>query len=67
MPEAKKVLCPECETEVNLSEHEGVCQKCGLDVGQIVEKDRYDTALQKYREKKAKESGAPPKKRRMFS
>lgn len=61
MPEAKskessnrKVLCPECETEVTVSrvegEDEGRCEKCGLDVGRILTKRRYDKALAKMNE-----------------
>jgi hypothetical protein len=48
---SRKVLCPECETETTVSrvegEDEGKCEKCGLDVGRILTKRRYDRALAK--------------------
>lgn len=69
--ESKKVLCPECDTEVDLSQNDGECQKCGLDVALIIEKDRYDRALQKLRERREKESNPKGDKKqrraRLFS
>jgi hypothetical protein len=72
MPEQKnkketevKRLCPECETEVTLSidsdtgDREGRCSNCRLDVGGVVNRKRYASALAKIEadEKKAKETG----------
>lgn len=69
MPEAKKVICPECDKEVDLSQNDGVCQNCNLDVGQIVETDRHQRALQKYRERRESEdpNKKDEKKKRKFS
>lgn len=50
----KKVLCPECETEVEITtdddgDYEGTCpnDECKLNVGRILTKRRYDAAVKK--------------------
>jgi predicted amidophosphoribosyltransferase len=69
---SKKVLCPECDKEVDLSQNEGICQGCGLDVALVIEKDRYERALEKIRSRREQESNPPKddkdkKRRRLFS
>lgn len=66
MPEVKriKVICPECEKEVELSDGEGVCGNCGLDVGWVMEKRRRDKAVKKLEEREEKESPTKNKKSR---
>lgn len=67
MAEQKKVICPECETEVTLTDGEGECSKCGLDVGEVLERDRYERALQKVRERREKEAGGKSKSKKRHS
>jgi hypothetical protein len=61
-PEVKLVICPECETEVNLTEGD-TCKKCGLDVAWCLEKARRDRAVKRLvegreaEERKAKKPG----------
>lgn len=59
MPEEKKVVCPECDKEVQLKD--GVCPECGLDVAWVQEKVRRDKAVEKLKQgidkKKKKDSG----------
>lgn len=68
----RKTLCPECETEVEIVRtedggEEGMCDNCGLNVGQVLTKDRYDRALAKLRENQAKEKAkTAPKKKGFF-
>jgi len=59
----KKVLCAECDSEVDLSKNEGVCPKCGLDMAAIMERRRYDKALRRI-EKREEEESQPPKPKR---
>ena len=54
MPEEKKVVCPECDKEVQLTK-EGICPECGLDVAWVQEKVRRDKAVEKV--KQAAEKG----------
>lgn len=54
-PSGKRlVLCPECDTEVNLNDVDD-CPKCGLNVQRVIDKDRYDRALVKLRERREAE------------
>lgn len=48
----RKILCPECETEVEIirdedGDDQGVCGNCGLNVGKILTRRRYDRAYKK--------------------
>jgi hypothetical protein len=67
MPEPKKVklICPECDKEVELVDGEGVCD-CGLDVGWVVEKRRRDRAVKKLAEREEAEVH-PPKTKKRFA
>jgi hypothetical protein len=48
-----KRLCPECDKEVTLSidpetgDREGRCANCGIDVGAVINRLRYDKARKK--------------------
>ena len=55
------VLCPECDEEVN-TEEEDECSNCGLNVKLVLDKDRYERALQRLRERREEEN--PAKKKR---
>ena len=61
--EKKKVVCPECDAEVEYS-RDAECPKCGLAVGAIYERHRANQALEKLREaaKKPKPGETPAKK-----
>jgi hypothetical protein len=56
-PNSRLVLCPECDTEVNLEEVDE-CPKCGLDVEKVMTKFRYENALKKLQER----ASTPPSK-----
>lgn len=44
----KKVQCPECETDVELSEEgEGMCSNCNLNVGAVYQRARHIRATNK--------------------
>jgi Zn-finger protein len=63
----RKTLCPECDTEVEITRDEdgadvGVCDNCGLNVGQVLTKDRYDNALAKLRARSEEEKKKTKKK-----
>lgn len=68
MPEPKKVklICPECDKEVELVDGEGVCGNCNLDVGWVVEKRRRDRAIRKMDEREEGETRPKTKKRFSF-
>ena len=65
----RKVLCPECDKEVEITrdaesgDDEGICGECGLNVGRILTRRRYDRAYnkvaesEKAAEKKTKKAG----------
>jgi len=55
------VLCPECDEEVDVDE-EDECSSCGLNVKIVMDKDRYDRALQRLRERREAEN--PDKKKK---
>jgi rRNA maturation endonuclease Nob1 len=55
------VVCPECDTQVDLEEVDE-CPKCGLDVEKVYSKIRYDDAVAKVR--KQREESAPPQKKK---
>lgn len=55
------VVCPECDTEVDLEEDDE-CSKCGLNVARVYEQRRYRKALRKLEEDDEKESGKKKKK-----
>lgn len=69
MPEKsnkRKVICPECDqadVEITREEgdDEGTCPNCGLNVGRVLTKNRYDKALGKLREEE--EKAKKPKKK----
>ena len=61
-PKTRKVLCPECDTEVERKvtesgDFEGNCDNCGLDVGNIYTKRRYRNADRKIDEREQEEQG----------
>lgn len=64
MPQAnekRKLLCPECEKEVELTaneegEWEGKCPACRIDVGLLVERDRYNRAMDSFRKRREEET-----------
>lgn len=60
-----KAVCPECDTEVTITKEEGEltgkCDKCGLDVGRVLTKRRYDRAVKKMDEAET-EAGKKGKK-----
>lgn len=65
----KKVLCPECETEVEIvtdddGDFEGICpnDECKLNLGRILTKRRYDRAVKKMDE--AEQQAADPKNKK---
>jgi len=62
VPVKKIVQCPECETDVNLAET-SECQKCGLNVGRVMERHRLDKALQKIREREEKDAAKDKKEK----
>lgn len=63
-----KRLCPECGKEVTLTvdpetrDREGRCKDCGLDVGAIVNRSRYNKAAKKLEEEE-NAAAVPPKKK----
>lgn len=57
--EGRNVLCPECDTQVNLDEVDE-CPKCGLDVEKVYQRVRYEDAVAKVR--KQREVPQPKKK-----
>ena len=70
MPEKsnkRKVVCPECDqadveiTRDSDGDDEGTCPNCGLNVGRVLTKRRYDRALDKV--KRDEEEGTKPKKK----
>jgi len=65
---AKKrlVLCPECETQVDLEEVDE-CPKCGLDVEKVYQKVRYDDAVEKVRKQRTASSTPQKKKKEGFN
>jgi len=67
VPETKKkkkkiILCPECDTEVDI-DTEDECSECGLNVKMVIEKDRYERALQTLRDRREAETGGKKKKK----
>jgi len=58
------VLCPECDEEVDVDE-EDECSSCGLNVKLVMDKDRYERALQRLRERREAEN--PDKKKKKTS
>ena len=67
---ATKVVCPECEITVELTEptpespsHKGTCPKCSLNLGAIYTKHRHELAYKRFVEKQSPPPApAPPKK-----
>lgn len=62
-PKELKTQCPECENDVTLTtdedgDYEGTCENCGLNVGRVLTKRRYDKAVAKVAERES----AKPKK-----
>lgn len=68
-PKTVKRLCPECETEVTLTidaetgDREGRCGSCGLDVGAVVNKLRYDKARRRVEDEESEEKKKTEKKK----
>ena len=60
---AKKVMCPECDKEVDLEAGEE-CSNCGINVAVILERDRYERALERLRERRSAEGGGGKGKRK---
>ena len=56
-----KRLCPECDSEVTLTldeetgDREGRCPKCKIDVGAILNRDRYEKARERMRKEEEEE------------
>lgn len=69
-PVTKKVLCPECdtETEITISKQaiKGDCGNCGIDVGAVLTRRRYEKALQRQREREEAEENPEPERRSPF-
>ncbi len=61
MATEKTVKCPECDKDVKLTDGEGTCANCGLDVGWVVEKARRERAVRRLLEPET-----PPRKRKGF-
>lgn len=61
-----KAICPECDTEVTITKEEGEltgkCEKCGLDVGRVLTKRRYDRAVKKMDDAEAEDAKKGKKK-----
>ena len=55
----RKVVCPECDKEVELVNGEGSCAACGLDVGWVLEKRRRDKAIEKLKQREEAELNPP--------
>jgi hypothetical protein len=58
----KIVMCPECDAEVEIDEVDE-CPKCGLNVQRVIDKDRYDRALENLRKRREEESNKGKKKK----
>ncbi len=58
----KIILCPECDYEV-IIEEEDECSECGLNVKLVIDKDRYERALQTLRERREAENPTKKKKK----
>lgn len=63
----KKVVCPACNTETELTFDEeldltGRCGECGINLGAIFNRDRHEQALNKLRE--GREPNTPPRKKK---
>lgn len=61
-PAKKMVICPECDTEVDINETDD-CPKCGLNVQRVIDKDRYDRALERLRKRREEEVNTGKKKK----
>jgi hypothetical protein len=70
MPEKKpkelKTQCPECDADCTVTldddgDYEGSCDGCGLNVGRVLTKRRYDKAATKLAER---ENAKPKKEKR---
>jgi ssDNA-binding Zn-finger/Zn-ribbon topoisomerase 1 len=65
----RKVVCPECDqADVEIvrddeGDDNGVCVNCGLNVGRVLTKNRYDKALAKVRTGEEEESKKVAKKK----
>jgi endogenous inhibitor of DNA gyrase (YacG/DUF329 family) len=68
MPDNKrKVICPECEKDVEIVDGEGECPNCGLDVGWVLEKHRRDKAVAKLAAREEEEAPKPKTKKRLIN
>ena len=69
----RKVVCPECDqvdvviTRDDEGDDNGTCQNCGLNVGRVLTKNRYDKALTKLKAEEEKSQKKAAKKTGFWS